>query len=894
MKRGARFGARGAVFAAVILAVLFAGVLLGPLLGDTLDHYRRLSESVDEKSEASVRDARDALGHYMLSRALDRGEMKIRRDGTRFVEPRLLMLPCPDNIGDRNLDGTQDPHCGASGNSSPLRGGSRFGRLPWNFTAIAPSTGNPNATDIADGLARDFKDGAGNRLWYSLSRNFAPIRTNPHLLNFHTISTITTDWLSVVNETGGTVASQVAAVVLSPGRPDWEQDRLHESLVSGPNLNFPASDVSADKYFEEVTVTLSNGTTITVTNFRNKQKFIGTADRIKNQTNDRLAYLTLREMTSPHLPFLRQYKAQVGIRRAQNHPRPGSPLASIAAAMSAHVASVGFFPVPAPLTVTSYVTTRDRRCAEWAVAPTVTALIPESTTLIALATTTVTLVTIFANATATVMSTVLISDSPFETATRISTAFIQPHPSSVAKITINDIPQTTLAGNTITATIDLDVKITLGAGASIAIFSAASLAVILRDADILTTSPEQLVHLPDGTRLIPLGVPSSITIMVTARISANATLRALEEATVFIGPTAASPTILAADYPFRSSVRFAVEVLGTLGLVTLAPGAIMTLAAISPVVGTVSLISPTVFVIPPGLSIQTAAPTQTVTLHDRTRLAPDGTLLGWLPLSSHVSPPNDSECLDSEARIKRDSYRWFMEDHPIHYAVAGECRHESDNCGGGDGLTLAIGASVRFALPSDYAVPDTVSYEITLLGVSLTSAVSIFISGGTVDAIIILGALGPTNTITLLRQWVPADEGYNARGFLRNETTLTTGMTLQFPAGTPFISRSGARVDNIRALLMFSPAPMRSAQCALDLSHRATITVNGSPVTLADQRRNPGGDLREPCRWLDLDENADEDNLFRIPSPRRSRRRPDFNDYFILFGGNVSIVPPTP
>ena len=78
MKRGARFGARGAVFAAVILAVLFAGVLLGPLLGDTLDHYRRLSESVDEKSEASVRDARDALGHYMLSRALDRGEMKIR------------------------------------------------------------------------------------------------------------------------------------------------------------------------------------------------------------------------------------------------------------------------------------------------------------------------------------------------------------------------------------------------------------------------------------------------------------------------------------------------------------------------------------------------------------------------------------------------------------------------------------------------------------------------------------------------------------------------------------------------------------------------------------------------------------------------------------------------
>ena len=882
MKRGARFGARGAVFAAVILAVLFAGVLLGPLLGDTLDHYRRLSESVDEKSEASVRDARDALAHYMLSRALDRGEMKIRRDNNRFVEPRLLMLPCPDNIGDRNLDGTHDPHCGAASDNRPLQGGSRFGRLPWNFTAIAPSSGAVNQTDVADGLDRDFRDGAGNRLWYSLSRNFAPIDeryATPHPLNFHTIANITDDWISVVNERGGTVASQVAAVVLSPGRPDWGQGRLHESLVSGPGLTLTASDVSADKYFEEVTVTLLNGTTITVTNFRNKRKFIGTADPIKDQTNDRLAYLTLGEMTSPDLPFLRQYKAQVGIRREQNNPRPGSPLASIAAAMSAHVASVGFFPIPAPLTVASYVTTRGRHCAEWAAAPTITALVPESTTLIALTTTTVELVSLSANTTA----TVLVSDSSFDTATRISTAFIQPHPSSVAKITLSDIPQMTLAGNTIIATIDLDVKITLGAGASVSIFPATLLAIILPD-DNIQVSLRQTVILSDDTLLAPTG-----TLFATATIvvPAHATLTALETITAFAGPGPAGPTILAADSPLKSSSSVVVELLGTVVMsVTLKHEATITLTGGSTITGPVSL-----FVITSGLSIQTAAPTQTVTLHDRTRLAPDGTLLGWLPSGP---PPYHSECLDSEARIKRDSYRWFMEDHPIHYAVAGECRHESDNCGGGDGLTLAIGASVRFALPSDYAVPDTVSYEITLLGVSLTSAVSIFISGGTVDAISILGALGPTNTITLLRQWVPADGDYNARGFLPDEMTLTTGMTLRFPAGTPFISRSSVVVDNIRALLMFSPAPMRSAQCALDLSPRATITVNGSPVTLADQRRDPVGDLREPCRWLDLDENADEDNLFRIPSPRRSRLLPDFNDYFILFGGRVSIVPPTP
>ena len=891
MKRGARFGARGAVFAAVILAVLFAGVLLGPLLGDTLEHYRRLSESVDEKSEASVRDARDALGHYMLSRALDRGEMKIR-SGSTHIEPRLLMLPCPDNVqGDRNLDGTQDPTCGARNNSRPLRSGSRFGRLPWNFTAIAQS-GNADEYDIADGLARDFKDGAGNRLWYSLSRNFAPIRTNPHLLNFHTISTITTDWLSVVNETGGTVASQVAAVVLSPGRPDWEQDRLHESLVSGPGLTLTASDVSADKYFEEVTVTLLNGTTITVTNFRNKRKFIGTADPIKDQTNDRLAYLTLGEMTSPDLPFLRQYKAQVGIRREQNNPRPGSPLASIAAAISAHAASVTIYPVPAALGVPENVETRRRHCAEWATVPTVTALVPESTTLIALETTTVTL-SLSTSATATILSTVLVSDYTLWTETRISANLISPPSTSTAKIVLNDIAPTI---SSVAATIEENTTVILKGGSSVSIFPATLLAIILPD-DNIQVSLRQTVILSDDTLLAPTG-----TLFATATIvvPAHATLTALETITAFAGPGPAGPTILAADSPLKSSSSVVVELLGTVVMsVTLKHEATITLTGGSTITGPVSL-----FAITTGLSIQTTGPTATVLLPHPTRLVPSGPLLGWLPLSLTVNslrpaPPPQCFNFGSEAIIRRDSHRWFMEDQPMHYAVAGECHYGGDgNCGGGGGLTLAIGASVRFALPSTYTVTSTVDYAITLLGVSLTSAVSVFISGGTVDAISILGALGPTNTITLLRQWVPADEGYNARGFLRNETTLTTGMTLQFPAGTPFISRTDARVDNIRALLMFSPAPMRSADCTLDMSSSAKITlrVPSTTMTVIDQRRqhDPDDNLTKPCRWLDLDENADEDNLFRIPSPRRSRLLPDFNDYFILFGGNVSIVPPTP
>ena len=496
----------------------------------------------------------------------------------------------------------------------PLEGGSRFGRLPWNFTAIAPSTGNADATDIADGLARDFKDGAGNRLWYSLSRNFAPIRTNPHLLNFHTIANITDDWISVVNETGGTVASQVAAVVLSPGRPDWEQDRLHESLLVSLNSAFPTSRVSANLYFERVT--LANG--ITVTNFRNKRKFIGTADPIKDQTNDRLAYLTLGEMTSPDLPFLRQYKAQVGIRREQNSPRPGSPLASIAAAISVHAASVTIYPVPAALKIPVNVETRRRHCAEWATVPTVTALVPESTTLIALATTTVAVITIPSNTT-TILSTVLVSDYTLWTETRISATLISPPSTSTAKIVLNDIAPTI---SSVAATIEENTTVILKGGSSVSIFPATLLAIILPGDDIQVPH-RQTVILPYDTALAASTVILSAT--ATIVIPADTTLTALETITAFAEPPPAGPTILAGDYTLKSSSSVVVELLGTAAMsVTLKHEMVVTLTTGSPVTGPVTL-----FAITTGLSVQTAGPTATVFLPHPTRLVPRRSV-AWL------------------------------------------------------------------------------------------------------------------------------------------------------------------------------------------------------------------------------------------------------------------------
>ena len=53
----------------------------------------------------------------------------------------------------------------------------------------------------------------------------------------------------------------------------------------------------------------------------------------------------------------------------------------------------------------------------------------------------------------------------------------------------------------------------------------------------------------------------------------------------------------------------------------------------------------------------------------------------------HPYPP----CFDSRD-VLVDSSRLFMEDQPMHYAVAADCHYGGENCGGGNGLNISVAA----------------------------------------------------------------------------------------------------------------------------------------------------------------------------------------------------------
>ena len=900
--------ARGFAFIVVALMILAGGVFFDPLFGDALEHYRNLTEGVAGESEKQTRDAKDALEHYMLTRALDRGWAKIRRGNDAPVDPRLLMLPCPDNLGDEDLDGTQDPTCGREENLDPLKSGSRFGRLPWNFTGIKPPTGDADQNNIGDGLGYDFKDGTGNRLWYAVSRNFAPLdqkRDELHLLNFHTLATIKSHWLTVVNESGHPVSDRVAAVILSPGRTKIKQERMHEvelNRLSGEGkLRSNDERVAADLYFEKVT--LNGG--LTVRNYKNDGEFIGASEWTKEQTNDRLAFLSLDEMLSSDSHFMRQYKAQVGVRRAHNHPLVGSPLDRIQKGISAYYDFFGFYPVPAALSSPSNVETQNRHCAEWKISAATVAMIPSGSAFLTPMTVEATAVTVSVG----MPPFRLRSDSAFLAAERIPIT-ITLLPMLQSTVVLDDYTHSDWNARTITVTLARLARMTLPVDAILT--TSMSLPVsgkIPAGVSVFTSTPV-LVTLPNDSLLAPDGVlfgwlpEHSRTTMTAGRDGSN--LTASDATRVgFMSPNPelipwrGDITILSGDkfylpsrkrlkleQDFDSSYRFD-ELIQHRNEIP-----IMTLIRAKPKEKTFQK---------RGLVILL---TTDAFFHSHRIHAP-AVVYPWREKEDdddaetrdnlHPYPP----CFDSRD-ILEDAHRLFIEDQPMHYAVAANCHYGGENCDGPGGLTVTIAADVGFALPSPYAVSG--DYAITLAARPVTTAFTIFmatiqITDGTISAI---RANGKTMTAIFPSgsQWIKANERDDARARVGSRFTLSASATLKFPAGIPFktLDSAVAVVEDADALLMYSPGPLRSVECAHGLAagEKSELELrfpSRVELTVSDQRRSAALDLRQPCNWLDLDENADGDATFTIPPPRASRQHPDFNDYFLLFGGNVSVIP---
>ena len=953
MARGGGARRRGfalVVFTAVILAV---GVSLDPLVDDAKRHYEGWAERVAAADDGELFRAREMLEHYMHARAADGRGVKIRA-GAAYIEPRFLMLPCPDNLGsDRDLDGTQDPTCSLRANKPPLAPGSRFGRLPWKLGEAENLSGGRTLLQVGDGLGSDFKDAAGNRLWYAVSRNFVEV-SDPHPLNLHYIANLTTGWLTVRNgrrrrsfpgellpESNSEWEPQlnrVAAVIIAPGAARDGQQRIEEDALADANLRTADRRVKADLYFEKVK--MLDG--MTVRNYENDGEFVAVsrAPWMRNQSNDILTFTTLDDLTNPDFPFMRGYKKQMGMSSAQNFLYDDSPLDDVRKGIEAYYDFFGFYPTPAALRSDENVATRARHCAEWKIPKATAAMIPEGTPLLTPAETEIRVVTVFAG----VSNVTLIQDSPFLAAERVTIALtLLSHWRST--VILEDESYVGWNSRPITVTLARLARMILAADSTLAIHTPLSgTGHTISAGATLFTSASVLVTLSDNSPLTPDGMlfgwfpEHSRTTMVVAN---NLTVQGRSYAG-FIGGAVLTTnahdriTIFSRDkLLYESGNRFRPQD-------NVARGYTITAASLRRADGTVESV---VKLYPlrevyekRGFAIfLTADAKQRKTSRGRAftvTIAAPAVVYPWREKANTLTVSRDNlhpypPCFDSRD-VLVDSSRLFMEDQPMHYAVAADCHYGGGNCGGGNGLNISVAASVEFGLPSDYTVASDADYVMTLAIMPHTSGTigaidraTVTIVGGVVDGIQLTNYVS-IPTITLRKsQWVLADRAGDARGRMTLGFKLTVSATLTFPAGTRFRSTVGVVVDKVRALIMYSPGPLPAVQCLEGVSEKVvtvalvTVAVSGrcevreTLATVSSQHREKERlDLRKPCNWLDWDENADGDEYFVIPPPKRDKKpeqcgesperdnyfidkdleKPDFNDYFILFGGRVSVV----
>ena len=922
------------VFTAVILAV---GVSLDPLVDDAKRHYEGWAERVAAADDGELFRAREMLEHYMHARAAD-GHLKIR-DGAASIEPRFLMLPCPDNLSsDRDLDGTQDPRCSDVANRPSLSTGSRFGRLPWKRGEAANLSGGRTNLKIGDGLGSDFKDAAGNRLWYAVSRNFVniPKSEGPHPLNLHYISHLETGWLTVRNgrrrrsfpgellpESNSEWEPQlnrVAAVIIAPGAARDGQQRMEEDALADANLRTADRRVKADLYFEKVK--MLDG--MTVRNYENDGEFVAVsrAPWMRNQSNDILTFTTLDDLTNPDFPFMRGYKKQMGMSSAQNFLYEDSPLDDVRKGIEAYYDFFGFYPTPAALKTEMNATTRARHCAEWKIPKATAAMIPEGTPLLTPAETEMTIVTVAAS----VSNVALIQDSPFLAAERVTiTLTLLSHWRST--VILGDESHVGWNSRPITVTLARLARMTLTANSAFAISASLSGTGYTISAGMtIFPSASVLVTLSDNSPLTPDGMlfgwfPEHSRTTMTAR-SYNLTVQGSGYAGFIGGAVLTNATgdkieISSGDKLFYDSgMKFKPQE-------DIAAGYEFPALSLQKADGAVTLVeSQTLWEVDEkrgfAIFLTTDAKQGSRTVTAPAVVYPWREKAGRLAITRdnlHPYPP----CFDSRD-VLVDSSRLFMEDQPMHYAVAADCHYGGENCGGGAGLNVSVAASVEFGLPSDYALTTGANYEMTVAAMSVTSAI-ITIADGVVDDI--RARDGASMSVVMLRksQWILANPAGNAQGKMPLGFELTVSETLTFPAGTRFRSTVGVVVDKVRALIMYSPGPLPAVQCLEGVSRKVvtvalvTVAVSGrcedmeTLATVSSQHRE-GLDLRKPCNWLDWDENADGDEYFVIPPPKRDKKpeqcgesperdnyfidkdleKPDFNDYFILFGGRVSVV----
>ena len=813
----------------IFIVIIIGGVLTGALLSDKLLNIFLIKK----QQEQSVLQARESLINYMLLRA---GQpLNIPHAINQEIFPRLLMLPCPDNLGgedsDNILDGSQDPTCSAVGSANNkvngiLGSGSRFGRLPWRFNFSAGTTVG------GDGLGRDFQDANGNRLWYAVSRKLAPAK-NAAPLNFHYLAANDDDWLQmiVVNNIVTVTVSKVAAVILSPGK--HKRERLPEDTIVTISMQHNDLRVDSSLYFEK---------------FAEKSNADKDGVFVQAPPNedfdDTVAYINFDELLREDGDFMRRFKRVAGIGEWQNAPLDKRPLARLRDAVNNWKNVFGFYPAPAA-NITVNLTTHFRHCA-----------VADSGIAISLSVTSLALLPpadlqIAASLAVGEMATLTISGGDF-----LITA---PHAVSGASLTI--AAWATVSAAVVEVVAPTAVLQTIGGGYQI-------------NAGVTVTVDGQII-IPPQTPINPGGLLSGWfpehykTVTTAGRDSIFLTIKASTK-TGFWGKilltSAASTITLAAEDSliFSRGQRIKLEedyedlTAFDRAVIHYADGTIATLASdYKPVL---SSYNKRHFVVLVHSDI----------VHKSYTVFAPAVLYPWRTSPSaskrdnlHPWPP----CFD--ARDLPRELQTFVADNPIHYAVAENCHYggEPSRCGQ-NGITLSIAPGAVIALPSAFTL--THSFTAHFDGKSVEISNGVAMADLTLARPADLFIMNAAQTLAVMR--LPF-------GFEFNHQTVV------IPAGIKMTGGEGARIDNIPALLIYSPAPLSRVAC---LGNAASGVMSNTVTVYGKVAANQiGENLTYLCQWLDHDENADLDGQYELPRPQPHLSPP--NDYFILLGGRAIL-----
>ena len=826
----------------VIFVVLLVGAGLTPaLLYDAPERLKQLKSKQILQDRIALRDARRALMQYMLLRSQQ--PFNIARFRSSSIEPRLLMLPCPDNLGghrsDNILDGLQDATCNADGSGAGditngvLDSGSRFGRLPHGFDVL------PTEREVNEGLGSDFRNHNGDRFWYALSRHLAPSEPNHRrALNLHRLSTLDDGWLKVARTaTTLTIASRTAAVVIAPGK--IQPGRPAEEIIFKVSLSL--SEVNPSLYFESADNADSDGI------FSDKEGGYPVAN------------IRLEELLAPESNFMDSYKTAAGAGATHNAPLQDSPLAEIREAIIHWKDFFGYYPSPAT-NVSVHLHRHSRHCnilrsdvahnnaiggGELILPAAIIAAMPLPTTLA-------------------VASLSLTADAGFLTAQAMVMSL------STTIITLARYSRFTLTAGTplfakaaILQSLTSGYGISAGATVSIAVATISIAAQIPLFSDNIQVGwfPEHaenpMTAARDGATLSLAG-PITIGFLGGGEIASAIPTITLSSRDVLIVREGLN---LEQDYRQLKFLYANASLRRETGTVSILP-------AVNDYRPTDDTFSRRRFV---ALLLSDAIYTRSTIA---TTITAPKTIYPWRKKSIPSAPARTRDnlhpyppCLDSRSFSR--SARTFIANQPMHYAVAPGCGHsDPQRCGSG-GITVSLNPGAQISFAESFSLSN--SYTVTLpnFAIRLTGNATITIQNGIARS---------NGNISLTRPLqIPLGE---SAAIFPVDYSFVNGASVQIPAQAIIVGGGRSRIENAEAVLIYSPGPLPHAGCA------AGMPSLGLTLAVATQGKI-NGDLTNFCEWLDDDENADGDLHYIARAPSLELRQS--NDFLMFFGGRMVL-----